>query len=294
MINGRKIALLMSPTFHPRSLFRNAEPGAIYELLLARMWQESTGVTPAATSSPVGFVEDGKHGYARGNELIANGAAPISGTTSWSASGSGSPTLTNDAGVLTLTSTGIGSLLAINTLSLTAETTYELLVTVTAKNGAIAIRTAGGGLDATFLTLNVGANRYIVKPTASGVLNIGNAGSLAAGSSVSFSSVSARVVSGAHKIQATSAARPNLAAGPKLDYDAVDDALVATFPVDMGTACTVARSVPGSGASILTGQTIGTTYSDNTDHHALVIINRALTPKETSDLTKWLNRKAGV
>lgn len=79
-----------------------------------------------------------------------------------------------------------------------------------------------------------------------------------------------------------------------IDYDTVDDALVCTFPIDMGTNCTVARAVRYSGASILTGQTIATTYSDTTDHCGLVIVNGALNATETAKLTTYLNRKAGV
>ena len=42
---------------------------------------------------------------------------------------------------------------------------------------------------------------------------------------------------------------------------------------------------------ILTGQTVGTTFSDTTDHAGLVIINRALTPSETTALTAYLAAK---
>jgi len=62
----------------------------------------------------------------------------------------------------------------------------------------------------------------------------------------------------------------------------------------LGSTCTVARAVQGVGASILTNQTIGTTYTDNTDHCGLIIIDRALTTQETADVTTYLNTKAGV
>ena len=80
----------------------------------------------------------------------------------------------------------------------------------------------------------------------------------------------------------------------KVDYDGIDDKLTTTFP-NLGADVTIARSVPGSGASILTGQTIGAgAWDDNTDHCGLVIVNRALTAGETALLTRYLDAKAGV
>lgn len=82
---------------------------------------------------------------------------------------------------------------------------------------------------------------------------------------------------------------------PRLvNFDTVDDALGTTFPTSLGTACTVARSIPGTGAQILTAQTVGTTFTDTTDSHALVIVDRALTASETTLLTGWLNGRAGL
>lgn len=78
-----------------------------------------------------------------------------------------------------------------------------------------------------------------------------------------------------------------------LKFDGVDDKLTTTLPTQL-TGCTVARSVPNVGAQILTGQTIPATYKDNTVHCGLIVINRALTPSETSAITSELNKRAGV
>lgn len=80
----------------------------------------------------------------------------------------------------------------------------------------------------------------------------------------------------------------------RIDYDAVDDSLGITFPASLSAACTVARSIPGVGAQILTGQTIGTSFTDNVDNCGLVIVNRALTAAELANLTRYLNQRAGV
>lgn len=79
-----------------------------------------------------------------------------------------------------------------------------------------------------------------------------------------------------------------------LAFDGVDDYLRTTFP-NLGSNVTIGRSIPGTGASILTGQTIGAgNWDDSTSHCALVIIDRALTGPETALLTEYLNTRAGL
>ena len=78
-----------------------------------------------------------------------------------------------------------------------------------------------------------------------------------------------------------------------IKYDAVDDKLITNIPSQL-TGCTVIRSVPNVGTQILTGQTIPATYEDSTDHCGLIVINRALTPSETSAITAEFNKRAGV
>ena len=105
---------------------------------------------------------------------------------------------------------------------------------------------------------------------------------------------SIRKVSGNHAYQTTSAARPILQDTPhRIDFDAVDDKLITNLPAQL-TGCTVIRSVPNVGTQILTGQTIPVTYEDNTDHCGLIVINRVLTPSETSAITAEFNKRAGV
>ena len=78
-----------------------------------------------------------------------------------------------------------------------------------------------------------------------------------------------------------------------LAFDAADDKIITNLQAQL-TGCTVIRSVPNVGTQILTGQTIPATYEDNTDHCGLIVINRALTPSETSAITAELNKRAGV
>lgn len=76
-------------------------------------------------------------------------------------------------------------------------------------------------------------------------------------------------------------------------YDGVDDRIKTTLPAQL-TGCTVVRSVPNVGTQILTVQTIPATYEDNKDHCGLIVINRVLTPSETSAITAEFNKRAGV
>lgn len=111
---------------------------------------------------------------------------------------------------------------------------------------------------------------------------------------VDFKIHSIKELAGNHAYQITSSMRPLLVAAPqKLDYDTVDDKLITNLPAQL-TGCTVIRSVPNVGTQILTNQKIPTPYNANTDHCGLIVINRALTPSETSAIAAEFNKRAGV
>ena len=102
---------------------------------------------------------------------------------------------------------------------------------------------------------------------------------------------------GNHASQATAASRPlktSTGLSKWIDYDAVDDALNTTFPSSLGSNCTVCRANVGGAPTILTGQTIGTSYASSADHAGLIIVNRALTGQETTDVTAWLTAKGAT
>jgi len=115
----------------------------------------------------------------------------------------------------------------------------------------------------------------------------------------SIDNISVKLVAGNHQSQATAGKRPVTAGTPiYANFDAVDDDLVATFPASLGAGCTVCRSLPATGASITTGVTIGTTYTDNVDAHALLIYTgaqwAALDAGQIAKITTWLNGRAGL
>lgn len=103
---------------------------------------------------------------------------------------------------------------------------------------------------------------------------------------------------GYHAKKATVSARPLLyfllgSWRRALNFDGVDDSLTTPVP-DMGSSCVIARSLPSTGASILTNQTIAAGNLNQTlDSCGMVITNAPLTTEETAKLTHWLNEKAG-
>ena len=97
-----------------------------------------------------------------------------------------------------------------------------------------------------------------------------------------------------HAYQTRSPARPILQDAPRrIDFDVLRDKLITNLPAQL-TGCTVIRSVPSVGTQILTNQTIPTPYKDDTDHCGLIVINRALTATETSQITKLFDKVAGM
>lgn len=78
-----------------------------------------------------------------------------------------------------------------------------------------------------------------------------------------------------------------------LMFDGVDDVLTMYAATAPGT-CTVARSVPRTGAEITTGVSVGASHNLTKSFHGLLIVNRALTPQETTDVTNLANDLAVV
>jgi hypothetical protein len=136
-----------------------------------------------------------------------------------------------------------------------------------------------------------GRKKYIVSPTGNG--NFGFT-CISSGAVFSVDNVSVKELQGNHAYQTTSAARPILRDTPRrIDFDAVDDKLITNLQAQL-TGCTVIRAIPSVGTQILTGRTIPATYEDNKDHCGLIVINRVLTPSETSAITAEFNKRAGV
>jgi hypothetical protein len=276
MIPSRLV--LFSSGWHPRKMFAPADLGTIQTPTnLAAIYQESTGITAGAVGSLVGRFLDERYSLARLWEGWVDASTTFTGESS-----------KVSTGVYRVFSSA-GALSSVNCPgALVVGTVYEALFTV----DSIAAAGTGIQLDGSGVTITTtGAKRMIFTATATTAIIKRLSAALAC--DYQISAVSIRELPGGHAAQATAGSRPTLDAGGKINYSAGAKSLVTTWPSSLGSSCTVARAVPGVGAEILTGQTIGTTYTDNTDHCGLVIINRDLTATETNKLRRWLNRRAG-
>lgn len=276
-------------TFNPLSLFAAGEQGAIYDPSgLSTLFQDSAGTTPVtATGQPVGLILDKSKGLVRGPEIISNGDFE-NGLTGWS-----NPQLAYTVADGKLNKIGgiAGSLQ--QSIPLVAGRTYLVSCAIESISGGAVIFQLLGGTTVSAPTRSVAGEYSVYLQAVVGNSTIQLYG--VAGTVAVIDNFTVREISGNHASQPTAARRP-LYKVPvsKIDYDVIDDVLNITFPVSLGSNVTIARAIPGVGAQILTGQTVGTTYADNADHAGLIIVNRALTAAETAGVTSYLNEKAGV
>ena len=259
-----------------RELFINNEQGFFYDHNdLSTMFQDAAGTAPVtAVGQPVGLMLDKSKGLELGSDLRGTGASMV--TEGVTAQG--------DHTYRIVSSGELQSFTYINIPILVVEVDYEILGTPTGS-----IRIASSTLP-TLIPTTAGRRKAIIYNTRGSVGFVRST----APTDVTIKVHSIRQILGNHAYQTTSSMRPLFVASPqRLDFDTVDDKLIANLPAQL-TGCTVVRSVPNVGTQILTGQTIPATYNDNTDHCGLIVINRALTPRETSVITSEFNKRAGV
>ena len=289
------------------SLFANGEQGVWYDPSdLSTLFQDSAGTTPVtAVGQPVGLMLDKSKGLVLGPELVTNGA--LTSGTGWT--DTGIATITYSTAGARIVSPANGATLLSQNYAGAVNKTYvvdaEVVMHATPLTAAAVAVNIGGFGEDLFVATQIGliaGNTYRlhgkVRLTSATTFNLRIGSNLALNYALDFTirNLSVRELPGNHASQATAGKRPLLKAGAAqyLDFDIVDDALVAAFPAALGSTCTVALAVPGVGASILTGQTIGTTYTLTQDTSAVIITTDALTAGETTSLTAWLNAKAGV
>lgn len=275
--------------FSPADLFSAGEEGAWYDPSdFSTMFQDSTGTTPVtAVGQTVGLILDKSKGLVLGAEVITNPAdREFSSDTGFWTKGTG---VTISGGVVNVN--GPGGDYPIYRFNAIHAGYFEATYTLTVESGSIELflnapasvaRTASGTYTDRFYNSSLGTLGFRTLSAFVGTID----------------NFSVRYVTGNHATQATAASRPALANNsntkPYRNFDAVDDSMGTMFASSLGSSCTVARADPSTGAVILTSQTIGTSYSASADDCALIIVDRALTTQETTDLTAWLNGKAGV
>lgn len=283
--------------FSPADLFASGEQGAWFDPSdLSTMFQDSTGTTPVtADGQPVGLILDKSKGLVLGAEKVTNGTFDTT-TTGWT---SGSSTISIDTSRLKIIVAGTYGW-AYQGIPTVIGRTYKLswsFTNVDATAGYIWVDPSAGlnaaNFDSGALTNGNGSGYFVATATTTYVKP------LIAGDTKSafFDNMSVKEIAGNHASQATAAARPlykTSGLAKYNDYDVVDDVLNTTFPSSLGSSCTVAKAVVGGSPTILTGQTIGTSWAESTDNAGLIIIDRALTGQETTDLTAWLTAKGAT
>lgn len=294
-----------SSAFDPISLFASGEVGALYDRSdLSTMFQENFGTTPVtADGQSIGRCLDKSKGLALGSELVDTANT----TSDWAVYGSN--TLVAESGALKLTYVGgadaeYGATLWLRSAGglssdLTAGKTYKITLDAKITGGSATFKMADA-LGNISTSRSVSESDYvtyswIIKANADTYINL-NA-SFSSGEVFYIKNISVKEQLGNHAIQATTSLLPlktSTGTADWVNYDGVDDVLTTTFQSSLGSSCTVARANVGSAPTILTSQTIGTSYDDSTDNAALIIINRALTGQETTDVTAWLTAKGAT
>lgn len=292
-----------------KSLFANGEQGFYYDPNdLSTMYQDAAGTIPVTgVGQPVGLMLDKSKGLTLGSEAIVGGnfengligtVTDGSGSVSEWKLNTVSPISGTQDGKLTVsTPASTRPFLSFPSPSRRVGAVYEFSFDYKVLNGnpAILIIYSGGGGTYTINKALIGSGRLVFKYIATGTgANEILYFSASSPYALQIDNVSVKEIQGNHAYQTTSSMRPLLVASPqRLDFDTVDDKLTTNLPAQL-TGCTVVRAVPNVGAQILTGQTIPATYEDNKDHCGLIVINRALTATETSQITKLFNKAAGV
>lgn len=288
-----------------KSLFANNEQGFAYDPNdLTTMFQDATGTVPVTgVGQAVGSMLDKSKGLVLGTNVISNSNfASLNGWTS----GSFMQAVLVQGGVQisSPTSTTGGNIGSSSTNHFSWAPPISLgkrfKITFDAKHVSGTGVLQVGSSFSVGLQINPNENggvfkRYTTEVTGSfGGFATAAAFGATNGSVWVINNVVSQEVIGNHAYQTQSSMRPLLVASPqRLDYDIADDKLVTNLPAQL-TGCTVIRAVPNVGTQILTNQTIPTPYNDNKDHCGLIVINRALTASETSQITKLFNRAAGV
>lgn len=271
-----------------KSMFANNEQGFAYDPNdLSTMFQDAAGTVPVTgVGQPVGLMFDKSKGFPRNLEKVTN--SDFDSDTAWAKAA----TVTISGGSAILNNASGNPVLSQN-MVLVPNAWYDVTVVVSelSAGGALFRIYGTGGSDTIFNISAAGTYKARIKARSD---TTGLVGFSASATSAKIDRVSVREVASIYAYQNTSSMRPLLVASPqRIDFDTVDDKLITNLPAQL-TGCTVIRSVPNIGTQILTGQTIPTTYNDNTDHCGLIVINRALTPSETSAITAEFNKRAGV
>ena len=297
-----KAAIFVNETIHSliRKLFSNGEQVFFHDPNdLSTMFQDAAGTVPVTgAGQPVGLLLDKSKGLTLGANLISKPNTALL----WLKQGNNTVSQFDSETILltyidnvTLGNLNLNAATLLNA-NISNTGWCEISLDVKVSNGFSWVQIAGISNNNAY---KVTSTEY-VRLTWRCLTNVGTPSIhvfTSAGNeptSTLIKNISVKALAGNHAYQTTSAARPILQNTPRrIDFDAIDDKLITTLPAQL-TGCTVIRSVPNVGTQILANQTIPTPYNDNTDHCGLIVINRALSPSETSAIAAEFNKRAGV
>ena len=281
-------------------IFAGADTGLIFDPqnALAR-YQENNALTLAsAAGNVIGLLQDVKHGLSLGPELLS-GSWANSGTIPFdvfaldgagfsatkNVAGSGQQAYQGSFPVQSGKAYYISAAVPANTFA-TNQVHLALAVTTTQRSTTtIGLLYSGGYTSRPFSGI------LFSNFTGNVSLRLGTLSSATGSITVGASSV--KQLLGSHAAQSSLSLKPKYQTGPqRIEADLVDDALVVTFPAALGTNCTVVYGVPGVGATVLTGQNIGTTYSITWTFTWMLISNRPLTAAELAACIKRANQRS--
>ena len=275
-----------------KALFTSGEQGFAYDPNdLTTLYQDAAGTIPVtAMVQPVGLMLDKSKGLVLGSNIVPNGS--FSSDTAWN---KGAGWTIADGAARFDGSASFSILSGVASPSINGKWLWVELDLSNVGVSVTQVRVLTSGALAATIPVS-GAGKYSAMVLGGSTPSIGIQTQFATGANNAFTldNVSIKEAFGNHAYQSTSASRPILRDAPRrIDFDAVDDKLITNLPAQL-TGCTVIRSVPNVGTHILTNQTVPTPYNDNIDNCGLIVINRALTASETSQITKLFNKAAGV
>lgn len=265
-----------------KKLFANGEQGFWYDPNdLSTMFQDAAGTIPVtAAEQPVGLMKDksGRNNHAsqtvsasrpilQQTPILAANLLPTYDFRTWGVTGTPNPLTANS--FTTATSGGVQAAILKPNTKYMLEIDIENTSNVNIYHGASTNTVVASGTRRKVLvqvTTDTGIAFYLRNSSAG---------------TTTVYSIKVQEIIGYRTDQ------------KYLKFDGVDDRITTTLPTQL-TGCTVIRSVPNVGTQILTNQTIPTIYNDNIDNCGLIVINRALTASETSQITKLFNKAAGV
>lgn len=283
------LGLEISPEKVIADMFAAGAKGAWYERSQSNLlYQNPGGVDIAAVGSTVGLGLSRDQASALGQELhVPNTASPAwnAGLGRWVMSRSAAGALVSYTTNVTLVP---GQLYKVEFDGFPDGGAFPHVTELRASAGGLSLP---GALQVTLSSQGQRVTGYVLASTGAGLLSFWG-GTANNGNVWGAANISVRQALGNHQIQATLGARPLYQVAPqRLVFDGIDDLLTTSFPAALGAACTVGRSVPGTGAVITAGVNIGTSFADNMTASALLIADRALTAGEAAAWTTYLNQQ---